>query len=44
MIRTTSSTKAIDDLDVERRYGDVFDDDALRSAMSGCDDVFHCAV
>jgi dihydroflavonol-4-reductase len=44
MIRTRSSTKAIDDLDVERCYGDVFDDDALRAAMSGCDDVFYCAV
>lgn len=44
MLRTTSSTKAIDDLDVERCYGDVFDDAALASAMNGCDDVFYCAV
>jgi dihydroflavonol-4-reductase len=29
---------------VERRYGDIFDDDALRSAMDGCDDVFYCVV
>ena len=29
MLRKTSSTKAIDDLDVERCYGDLFDDDAL---------------
>ena len=29
MLRKTSSTKGIDDLDVERHYGDIFDDDAL---------------
>ena len=36
--------KAIDDLDVERHYGDVFDDAALRAAMVDVDDVFYCAV
>src|SRR4051794_25556324 len=44
MLRKTSSTKAIDDLDVERCYGDVFDDDALRAAMAGCDVVYYCVV
>ncbi|BBZ36243.1 NAD-dependent epimerase/dehydratase family protein [Mycolicibacterium confluentis] len=44
MLRETSSTKGIDDLDVERCYGDVFDDEALRSAMAGCDVVFYCVV
>ncbi|MCW2515398.1 MAG: NAD-dependent dehydratase [Mycobacterium sp.] len=44
ILRKTSSTKAIDDLDVERHYGDVFDDDALRAAMEGVDDVFYCVV
>jgi dihydroflavonol-4-reductase len=44
MLRTTSSTKAIDDLDVELHYGDLFDDDALRTAMAGCDDVFYCVL
>jgi dihydroflavonol-4-reductase len=44
MLRRTSSTKGIDDLDVERCYGDVFDDDALRAAMSGCDVVYYCVV
>lgn len=44
MLRRTSSTKGIDDLDVERCYGDVFDDAALRAAMAGCDDVFYCVV
>lgn len=44
MLRKTSSTKGIDDLDVEHRYGDVFDDAALADAMSGCDVVYHCIV
>ncbi|MET9491259.1 NAD-dependent epimerase/dehydratase family protein [Nocardia sp. NPDC006630] len=44
MLRPTSSTQGIDDLDVERRYGDVFDDAELRSAMKGCDVVYHCVV
>lgn len=44
MLRRSSSTKGIDDLDVERCYGDVFDDDALRAAMAGCDVVYYCVV
>ncbi|WP_420714677.1 NAD-dependent epimerase/dehydratase family protein [Mycobacterium sp. Aquia_213] len=44
MLRRTSSTKGIDDLEVERCYGDVFDDDALRAAMAGCDVVYYCVV
>lgn len=44
MLRRTSSTAGIDDLDVERRYGDVFDDAALRAAMAGCDVVYYCVV
>jgi nucleoside-diphosphate-sugar epimerase len=44
MLRRTSSTRGIDDLAVERCYGDVFDDEALRSAMAGCDDVYYCVV
>jgi dihydroflavonol-4-reductase len=44
MLRMSSSTKAIDDLDVERCYGDVFDDAALRAAMAGCDVVYYCVV
>lgn len=44
MLRKTSSTKGIDDLAVERCYGDVFDDDALRAAMAGCDVVYYCVV
>jgi dihydroflavonol-4-reductase len=44
LLRRTSSTAAIDDLQVERHYGDVFDDAALREAMAGCDDVYYCVV
>lgn len=44
MIRTTSSTSAIDDLDVDRVYGDIFNDEALREAMAGCDVVYYCVV
>jgi dihydroflavonol-4-reductase len=44
MLRRTSSTKGIDDLDVERCYGDIFDDAALRAAMADCDVVFYCVV
>ncbi|MCX2931751.1 NAD-dependent epimerase/dehydratase family protein [Mycobacterium sp. CVI_P3] len=44
LLRATSSTKGIDDLDVERHRGDVFDDEVLRTAMDGCDDVFYCVV
>lgn len=44
ILRRTSSTKAIEDLDVEYHYGDIFDDAALRAAMAGCDDVFYCVV
>ncbi|OBH78695.1 NAD-dependent dehydratase [Mycobacterium scrofulaceum] len=44
MLRRNSSTKGIDDLNVERCYGDVFDDQALRMAMSGCDVVYYCVV
>ncbi len=44
MLRRSSSTAGLDDLDVERCYGDVFDDTALRAAMAGCDVVYYCVV
>lgn len=44
LVRDTSNTRGIDGLDVERVTGDLFDTEALRAAMSGCDVVFHCAV
>lgn len=44
LLRPTSSTRAIDGLPVERHYGDIFDRDALRAAMAGCDVVHYCVV
>jgi hypothetical protein len=35
------STRGIDDLAVERCYGDIFDDAALRAAMADCDVVYY---
>jgi dihydroflavonol-4-reductase len=43
-VRKSSNTVAIDDLDVERCYGDLRDEDALRSAMADRDVVFYCVV
>ena len=43
-LRKSSSTVAIDDLDVERCYGDLHDEEALRAAMSDRDVVFYCVV
>jgi nucleoside-diphosphate-sugar epimerase len=44
MVRRTSSTKGIDDLDIERCYGDIFDDAALQAAMTDCDVVYYCVL
>ena len=43
-LRKSSSTVAIDDLDVERCYGDLHDEEALRAAMSDRDVVYYCVV
>ncbi|KUI09652.1 NAD-dependent dehydratase [Mycolicibacterium acapulense] len=43
-LRQTSSTVAIDDLDVERCYGDLYDEEALRAAMADRDVVYYCVV
>ncbi|MHC9294530.1 NAD-dependent epimerase/dehydratase family protein [Mycobacterium sp. LTG2003] len=44
LIRTTSPTRGIDDLDVQRHYGDIFDAESVRAAMDGCDVVYYCVV
>jgi dihydroflavonol-4-reductase len=44
MVRGNASTISIDDLDVQRYVGDIWDDDTLRAAMAGCDDVYYCVV
>jgi dihydroflavonol-4-reductase len=43
-LRRSSDTVAIDDLDVERSYGDLRDEEALRAALSDRDVVFYCVV
>ncbi|MET7771841.1 NAD-dependent epimerase/dehydratase family protein [Nocardia sp. NPDC005366] len=44
LLRRSSTTKPIEDLDVERHYGDIFDERAVRAAMAGCDTVYYCVV
>src|SRR4029079_7808496 len=41
-LRKSSVTVAIDDLDVERWYGDLRDETALAQAFSDRDAVFYC--
>jgi dihydroflavonol-4-reductase len=44
LVRKTSATKNIDGLRAERVVGDLCDPNSLRSAISGCDAVFHVAA
>ena len=44
MVRASSDTSAIDHLEFERVIGDISDNDAIASALSGCDSVFYCIV
>jgi len=44
LLRHTSPTEGIDDLRVQRCYGDIFDDEAVRAAMSDREVVFYCVV
>ncbi len=44
LLRKTSSTRALDDLDVEIFHGDVLDPDTLRPAMTGCSSVFYSVL
>lgn len=44
MVRENANTIAIDDLDVQRFVGDIWDNDTVRAAMDGCDDVYYCVV
>jgi dihydroflavonol-4-reductase len=44
MVRPTADTRSIDDLEVTRFHGDVFDTAVVREAMDGCDDVYYCVV
>lgn len=44
MVREGANTIGIDDLAVARFVGDIWDDDVLREAMTGCDVVYYCVV
>jgi dihydroflavonol-4-reductase len=44
MVRPNANTRGIDDLEVTRFHGDVFDTVTLRGAMQGCDQVYYCVV
>ncbi|MDA2918470.1 SDR family oxidoreductase [Desulfobacterota bacterium AH_259_B03_O07] len=43
LLRKTSRTLNIDDIDAERVYGDVLDTDSLKEALKGCEMLFHTA-
>jgi dihydroflavonol-4-reductase len=44
MVRAGANTIGIDDLDVTRFVGDIWDDAVLREAMAGCEVVYYCVV
>ena len=43
LLRQTSKTSNIDNLEVERVYGDVLDVDSLKDAFKDCDTLYHTA-
>ncbi|MEM7008905.1 MAG: SDR family oxidoreductase [Thermodesulfobacteriota bacterium] len=43
LLRESSRTSNIDDIDVERVYGDVLDLDSVAAAVKDCDTVYHTA-
>ena len=44
LIRKTSNTRNIDNLDIERAYGDIRDGDSMRKALKGCDTLYYTAA
>jgi dihydroflavonol-4-reductase len=44
MVRPNAMTVGIDDLALDRFGGDIWDNDTLRAAMAGVDDVYYCVV
>ena len=44
MVRPNAMTVGIDDLPLTRLTGDIWDNDTLREAMTGVDDVYYCVV
>ena len=44
LVRKNSDTRNIDDLDCEVAYGDLQDRDSLKSALTGCQTLYHTAA
>ncbi|MGZ4817589.1 MAG: NAD-dependent epimerase/dehydratase family protein, partial [Terriglobales bacterium] len=44
LVRESSPTSNIDDLPADRVIGDLREPDSLRTAVSGCEVVFHVAA
>jgi dihydroflavonol-4-reductase len=44
MVRDGANKIGIDDLKTTRYVGDIWDNDVLREAMTGCDVVYYCVV
>jgi dihydroflavonol-4-reductase len=44
MVRDGANTIGIDDLKTTRFVGDIWNDDVLRDAMTGCEVVYYCVV
>lgn len=44
LVRQNSDTKNIDDLDVEKAYGDIRDSESMKSALKGCDTFYQTAA
>ena len=43
LLRKTSRTLNIKDIDAERVYGDILDIDSVKEALKGCDTLYHVA-
>ncbi len=43
LLRKSSKTSNIEDMDVERVYGDVMDMNSVNEALKGCDTLYHTA-
>jgi nucleoside-diphosphate-sugar epimerase len=44
LLREGSNNAAVDGLDVERVYGDLRDFVGMKSAVRGCEQIYHCAA
>jgi len=43
LLRNTSNTTNINDLDVEKVYGDILDEGSIKNAIKGCNTLYHTA-